>query len=212
VDIFVETGTFLGDTTAWAARHFERVITVEAAPAIHETAMARHGNLSNVDFRLGDSRDLLSEIVDSLARPAIFWLDGHYSGWETAGAGDECPVVDELAAIRSSSLEHSVFIDDARMFLCAPPRPHDEHDWPTIDVVIEAVRQPDVDRHIAIVEDVVVAVPAAAADVAIAHEREISTRASQAQKVSASALVRARARSVSRALQLLRTSAEVWRR
>ena len=173
---FVETGTSIGNTASWAAEHFERVFTVEADPSLHERAKGAHGHFDNIEFLLGDSRGVLARMVSDLSAPAIFWLDGHFSGQGTAGEGDECPLLDELAAVRSSPVHHAIFIDDARLFECPPPPPCNPDDWPTIDQVIDGVRQADVERHITIVEDVIAAVPVEAADVLAAYSREAAIR------------------------------------
>jgi hypothetical protein len=129
----VETGTYQGQTAAWAAWHFERVVTVEAAPELHREAATKYGALANVEFVLGDSRDVLTSLVSALVGPSLFWLDSHWSGGSTCGAFGECPLLDELDAIRASPHEHAILIDDARMFESAPPLPHDPAEWPSID-------------------------------------------------------------------------------
>lgn len=40
-DCFVETGTFMGGTTEWAASHFQKVITIEVNPEISRTTSRR---------------------------------------------------------------------------------------------------------------------------------------------------------------------------
>src|SRR5437762_3175162 len=87
---FVETGTYYGKTAVWAAAHFEHVVTIEASKEIYDTSRTNYGEIGNLDFRFGDSRAVLKEIVPQLDRPALFWLDGHWSGAETFGKDDEC--------------------------------------------------------------------------------------------------------------------------
>src|SRR5262249_42701322 len=152
IQTFVETGTHYGETAAWAAGEFDRVVTIEAAPHLHDHALASCGHLKNVEFLLGDSREVLPGVVAELTAPAIFWLDGHFCGGQTAGAESECPLLHELGAIRTSSLDHTILIDDARLFLCAPPRPHKSEDWPSIDEVIDGLRRKGVTRRISVIE------------------------------------------------------------
>jgi hypothetical protein len=146
----VETGTNVGNSAALAARLFERVVTIERDRTLHTTAQERHPDLPNVEWVLGDSRDVLP-LLD-LSEPTVFWLDGHWSAGDTAGEGDECPLLDELATIGP---QHAILIDDARLFIQPPPPPHDPGQWPTLDQVMDALK----DREVAIREDVVVALP-----------------------------------------------------
>lgn len=177
---FFESGTFQGTTAAWAAEHFEQVITCELAESLYEQARQRHAAHASIDFRLADSRAVLREIAPTLQQPAIFWLDGHWSGGETYGAEDECPVLDELAAINTSPTAHVILIDDARLFLSPPPAPHQLANWPDLATLIEVLRA----RHpyyVVVLEDAVVAVPPAAQPMLAAYAQDIATRAWQAE-------------------------------
>jgi hypothetical protein len=63
----------------------------------------------------GDSAVLLPRVLTGLTGPALFWLDGHYSGPGTARGAKDTPLEAELAAITSHPLAgHVVLIDDAR--------------------------------------------------------------------------------------------------
>lgn len=146
----VETGTNVGNSAARAAPLFERVVTIERDPTLHATARSRHADLRNVEWVLGDSREVLPQL--DLSEPTVFWLDGHWSAGDTAGEGDECPLLEELATIGP---QHAILIDDARLFVEPPPPPHDPSQWPTLEQVIAALDN----REVTIREDVVVALP-----------------------------------------------------
>jgi hypothetical protein len=50
----------------------------------------------------------------------LFWLDGHYSSGETAGAVEQNPILRELEAVAASDAgPHIVAIDDASDFSSA---------------------------------------------------------------------------------------------
>lgn len=159
---FVETGTYLGNTSAWAASHFERVITIEADAALYARARERFANQSNVEVYFGNSGEIISVIVSRLPDPSLFWLDAHYSGEGTAGESHECPLLAEIAALDASPIEHVVLIDDARMFLSPPPPPHRVEEWPNIRMVIERLCARKPDSFICVFEDVIIRVPAEA--------------------------------------------------
>jgi hypothetical protein len=111
---FVETGTYLGDTTASLAPMFSGCFTIEMAPALHTRACERLGKFGNVRCILGDSALMLPSVARQLKEPSLFWLDAHASGGETANSG-KGPLIMELEAIyRDKAAGHVVLIDDAR--------------------------------------------------------------------------------------------------
>jgi hypothetical protein len=77
---FVGTGTYRTGTARWAATHFDRVISIEADEELHSAAGKRLASYANVDLRLGRSQDVLATLVPKLSRPALAWLDDHWSG------------------------------------------------------------------------------------------------------------------------------------
>ena len=171
IEDFIETGTFLGGTSAWAADFFKRVVTVEAAPHLHAEASKRHAAKQNIRFLLGDSRQAMTDLVPQLTKPALFWLDGHWSCEDTAGEGDECPLMDELAVLARSPVQHFVLIDDARLFAAPPPAPLDMSQWPTLDQVMDGLRAGGKQPYIVLIEDVIVAVPQRAKPIVAAYCR-----------------------------------------
>ncbi len=158
--VFVETGTFQGRSALWASKHFDAVYTIEKSAALfalHEEGLAQ---LHGVNPLLGDSRTVLPGVVAVLgARNALFWLDGHWSGEGTAGDDDECPLLGELACLAGRERD-IILIDDARLFLGAPPRPYRPSAWPNIAEVIAALPGSPGHWFIQVVEDVIFCVPA----------------------------------------------------
>ena len=157
---FVETGTYRGDTAAWASGHFARVTTIEMSPAYHAATQTRFRAQTGVRTVCGASGTVLGEVVAALSQPALFWLDAHWSGLDTAGQDAECPVLEEIAHINASPLAHAVLVDDARLFCAPPPRPHHAAQWPDLVTVVAALHDGG-RRHVVLVEDVFVAVPSA---------------------------------------------------
>ncbi|TPW15745.1 MAG: hypothetical protein FD127_574 [Acidimicrobiaceae bacterium] len=114
-DTFVETGTYRGDTLALVAPLVKQAISIELDPTLADFAKRRFATRPNVEIILGDSAKVLVCVVGSLASPALFWLDGHYSGGATADSG-ESPIMAEIETVLSSALEHTLLIDDVRLF------------------------------------------------------------------------------------------------
>lgn len=156
--VFVETGTFRGDTAAWAGGHFRRVVTIELSPDYHAAAVARFRGRDGIQALHGDSATRIREVVATLDGPALFWLDAHWSGLDTAGREAECPLLAEVAAINASPVGHVVMVDDARLFCAPPPRPHRAEQWPDLASTTTALTAGG-RRHVVLVEDVFVAVP-----------------------------------------------------
>lgn len=157
--VFVETGTFQGRSALWASKHFDAVYTIEKSDALfalHEEGLAQ---LPGVKPLHGDSRAVLPGVLAQLgARRALFWLDGHWSGEGTAGADDECPLLGELACL-SGRERDLILIDDARLFLGAPPRPYQPAAWPNIADILEALPGSGRRWFVQIVDDVIFCVP-----------------------------------------------------
>jgi hypothetical protein len=121
----VETGTFMGDMIEAQKTDFDRLISVELSEELHRKAKARFSGDAHVEILQGDSGQLIGDVVGRLQGPALFWLDGHYSGGETALGSLQTPIVNELKAVLGSPLPHVVLIDDARCF-------DGTHDYPDL--------------------------------------------------------------------------------
>ena len=158
--IFVETGTFRGDTTASVAGEFSAVVTIELSAELHAAAAARLAALPNVTARCGASQDVLAELAPSLASESVlYWLDAHWCGPGTGGQQDECPLDRELAAIGALNATSTVLIDDARLFLAPPPAPHDSNHWPRLEQVVAWLGRLSPHHRLWIVNDVFIFAP-----------------------------------------------------
>ena len=113
---FIETGTYRGDTLARIAPIVETAISIELDDSLYEAARRRFGRNERVDVRHGDSAVVLPSVIASLESPAVFWLDGHYSGGVTALGNAVTPIEHELRSILKQPLPHLILIDDARLF------------------------------------------------------------------------------------------------
>jgi predicted O-methyltransferase YrrM len=63
LELLVETGTFLGDTSADLARSFRRVYTIEAAKELFDVVGPRFTGIANVQRVFGDSGTVLAAIL-----------------------------------------------------------------------------------------------------------------------------------------------------
>jgi len=74
-------------------------------------------------------------VVNQLTTPALFWLDGHYSGGLTAQGDSDTPISAELTAILTSPCKtHVILIDDARCF-------DGNNGYPYLEDLLKTVRE-----------------------------------------------------------------------
>lgn len=155
----IETGTYEGSTTAWAAERFDHVITIDIRADYQFSTKSRCKQYSNIDFILGDSRLVLPKVISQmrLKVPALFWLDAHAVAPTLFGDKDDWPILEELDAINASPIKHYILIDDAHCFL--PNSPH--NNVPPILEILERARAGGYALRIA--HDIIALVPAAEA-------------------------------------------------
>jgi hypothetical protein len=155
----IETGTYKANTTRFLGEHFDRVWSIEMDENWHKRAILVLKNQTNVTLVLGDSRFKLREVLQELDGPALLWLDAHWCGGARPEQApeEECPLREELYAIRENDNSHYILIDDARLFTGRPNYPHNPDLWPTWDGGVQALLPER--YHTIIHNDVIVSVP-----------------------------------------------------
>lgn len=140
LNLMVETGTFMGDTTAIINNVGKKVITVELSDDLHRRATERFAGNDRICCMHGDSTTVLPQILRDLNEPALFWLDGHYSGGTTAEGEKYSPIAEELSALAETRRKKKdiidgsvIFIDDMRIFGISK-------DYPPVDTIIDFIR------------------------------------------------------------------------
>jgi glycosyltransferase involved in cell wall biosynthesis len=176
-DVFIETGTFRGDTIALVKPYFSKIFSIESSERYYRTAASRFQDDSSITVLRGDSRIVLADLVKQMSDASIlFWLDAHWCEDEnTIGRSSQCPLLGELRSIHHLNEDSIILIDDARLFLCPPGKPHDYARWPDLNDVLAALNALS-DRHgIIIVNDIIVYYPHHIADdlKRFSHERGV---------------------------------------
>ena len=151
LDVFVEGGTYKGGTAKKMSETFRKVYTIEKSDAMFDIAKENLKDISNVTMLKGDTREHLSKILDNNDN-IIFWLDAHWSGGDTYGEEDECPLIEELEIIFEYSKNYVILIDDARLFLAPPPYPHKFQNWPSLKEIMNVL---PMNKEITVFEDVI---------------------------------------------------------
>src|SRR3546814_686803 len=82
-ETWVETGTYLGETTAFLSKNSNKVITIEPSEELFSKAANRFKSSPNVEVLPGGSEDVFPDLLPRLSGKINFWLDGHHSGGDT---------------------------------------------------------------------------------------------------------------------------------
>jgi hypothetical protein len=114
---FVETGSLCGDGILKAIEAgFENIISIELSEKHYNFCVDKFKNIPYVKLIKGDSGKILYDIIININEPITFWLDGHYSGDNTAKSDLSMPIINyELEQISKHSIKnHTIIIDDLR--------------------------------------------------------------------------------------------------
>jgi hypothetical protein len=113
---------------------FSQIYSIELSNELYKKAKKRFSGENKISIIHGDSGIELEKIIKKIDQPALFWLDGHYSGGVTAKGDKDTPIYEELAHILSSPQRgHVIIIDDARCF-------GRDSDYPTINELIDFIK------------------------------------------------------------------------
>lgn len=136
IKTLVETGTYVGDMVEAQKNNFKKIISIELSHELAARAAQRFCNESHIKILQGDSSDKLKVVIKTLKTPALFWLDGHYSGGLTSCSSLYCPIWEELNTVFSSSsnIQHIILIDDADCFT-------GKNDYPTIEELAQFIKK-----------------------------------------------------------------------
>jgi hypothetical protein len=126
--IFVETGTYYGLMLQACLPHFNLLYSIELEPHFYKRARRVFRGCPKVKLLNGDSAELLPQALASIAEPALFWLDAHYSGGLTGHAAVDTPIWKELEAVFAHPSRHVILIDDAHCF-------DGTHGYPTLEQI-----------------------------------------------------------------------------
>jgi hypothetical protein len=145
---WVETGTFLGETTALLAVHATKVYSLEPEPELYRRAKRKFAGHSNVEIINGASENEFPTLIPKLRGPLNFWLDGHYSAGATFKGDIDTPIIQELKCIEDhiDALHPvSVLVDDVR---CFDPLLPEYEGYPPLDYLVDWARRNHLKWHI----------------------------------------------------------------
>ena len=138
--IFIETGTYKGETSRNVSKYFNDVYTFEINYDLYiQSALdSIKYQTRNIHHYLGDSVDLLNLILKLDTRPTFFFLDAHQSGSDTSNNNIELvPLISELKHINDLYSPENVAIicvDDYRLW-------NDEKAWDWSHITDEKIKE-----------------------------------------------------------------------
>lgn len=132
--IFIESGTYRGDTIFKMEPLFDTLHTIEIKEEFYNTVKNLY-NGTKINFHLGASEELLCSIIQLHKHENImFFLDGHWSSGNTGKGIKDCPLDEEISMI-INNLEGSgiIIIDDFRLFGLGPNNSNEITNWEKIN-------------------------------------------------------------------------------
>ena len=138
---WIETGTYLGETTRLLSKHGQRVHSLEPEPKLYAKAREKFSNTQNVTIINGTSETVFPTLLPNIGGNVNFWLDGHSSGGPTFSGPLKTPIVEELNCIGqhlSRFDKVTVLIDDLRLFTSEDPT---LGDYPSLNYLVDWARK-----------------------------------------------------------------------
>jgi hypothetical protein len=121
-DVFLETGTYQGDTLYNIANNDvcvpKKIISLELSDVFHKNCSQRFEKDPKVTIYKANSKYDLYGIIQDIETPITFWLDSHWSGIPDVGCDvvTVCPILEELEQIKKHKIKnHTIMIDDIRL-------------------------------------------------------------------------------------------------
>jgi hypothetical protein len=133
---WVETGTYLGETSIFLSKFAKQVYTIEPFEPLFKQAQIVFSNYKNIKIYNNSSEEIFESIIEGIDTDNIcFWLDGHFSGEGTFEGNSHCPIEFELNIIEMNLKKFKnikIFIDDVRLFGNDPA-------YPTMKSLVERI-------------------------------------------------------------------------
>lgn len=161
LEVFVETGTYQGDSIERVKPFFNRFYSVELSDHYYQAARNRFAGDETVDIVHGQAADFLKNLMPKVRdKSVLYWLDSHWCDAQaTEGAMSQCTLLAELTAIDAINPHSVVLIDDARLFLCPPGVPHDYSQWPDMNQVLGELTEKSKAHEFMVMNDVILYFP-----------------------------------------------------
>ena len=117
-DVFIETGSFVGETMTDMKNVFKKIISIEITEKYYNYCKNLFKNDKNIELIHGDSLKILPLLIEKWGEKKIlFFLDAHCSAGDTGKNHLDVPLIEELNLI-NKNLDNSclIIIDDSDLF------------------------------------------------------------------------------------------------
>ena len=127
-NIFVETGSYKGDTIFEMKDHFREIHSIELQKNLFDHCVNRFKNNENIKIHYGDSTTVLPQVIGSMSDNIVFFLDGHWCSPPCGRGVKDIPLLEEMESIvKLPNSNCLIIIDDLRLFGA-----HRHEDWSQI--------------------------------------------------------------------------------
>ena len=113
---YIETGTYLGAGIKTVLKGgYDHIHSIELSEKWYAYNVEQYKDVGSVKMHLGDSKIVLSELLNSIREPVTIYLDAHYSGSPTAFGDEETPLLHELEILKNREYDDIIIVDDCRL-------------------------------------------------------------------------------------------------
>ncbi len=155
IPTLVESGTCRADMMIAMRNEFAELYSIELSEPLFQFCKRRCAPFRNIHLKNGDSGTELQELCSKLTGNVLFWLDGHYSGGDTALGTEISPILAELNAIDANpQITPFIIIDDARLFKTGTG-------YPTMSQMFQRFANWHIPMNTTVMDDAIVSVPEA---------------------------------------------------
>lgn len=139
--LWIETGTYLGQTTEVLSKMSRRVISIEPSPELYSAAVQKFIGIESIELVNDISENAFPKVLPEICEPVNFWLDGHFSSGNTFQGPSNTPIAEELNEIEKHIKRFgrvAIFIDDVRLFGLGN---NVNHGYPPLDYLVDWSRR-----------------------------------------------------------------------
>ena len=112
---YIETGTYLGDGIKNVLNNYVKIHSIELSKKWYDHNVEQFRNEPTVEIHLGDSKEILTKLLENIKEPVTIFLDAHFSGKLTAFGDEETPLLFELEILKKRPYDDVIIIDDCRL-------------------------------------------------------------------------------------------------